>query len=273
MITNHIIIQDIKEDGQIEVFQISSQYFQWTFETRRDVSEKDKDYFPFIITGDINEIRRAAGAETRLIVEKDKITFIDDYGIPGGFVIGILFPKNYIPDIIKFKDKPFIPVGFAGQVSTVPPGQIQIFYNQIAKRCAIVFNIHQSTCFGFKTIATKISDDLFPHNENLYAEDFFDISISRDLLSVDSIKNEDLKIINETLNDTDLKELNDSLNEILNCLKTGRKGQAISLVKRLESKVLNGVGLASSLTTIIDSYKNGGVAEKFVGKIFEYMTL
>jgi hypothetical protein len=273
MITNHIVIQDIKENGRIRVSQVSSQYFQWTFETRRDSNKTDKEYFPFRITGDINEDKRFAGAETQIIVENGKIIFTDDYGLPGGFVIGILFPKNYIPDIIKFKDKPFIPVGFAGQVSTLPPGQIQIFYNHIAKRSAIVFNIHQNICFGFKCVAIKIADGQFPSSENQLVEDFFDIYLSRELLSVDSIKNEDLKIINETLNNTDLKELNASLNEILNYLKLGEKGQAISIIKGLENKILNGFGLLGSMTTIIDSYKNGGIIEKFVGKIFEYMIL
>ena len=273
MITKHIVIQKIEENGAIDVFQISSDYFQWTYETRRTKLETDKEYFPFIINGDINELKRNAGSETKIIPEKGKITFIDDYGLPGGFVVGILFPENFVPDIIKFKDKPFVPVGFAGQVSTTPPGQIQILYNQLERRSAIIMNIHHSICFGFKCIAKKIENDNFPHSEEIYAEDFFDITISREMLSVEAIQNEDLKIINEILNETDLKDLNDSLNDILTCLKSGKKPQAFSIIKQIEHKIMNGSSIAGSLTTIIDSYQNGGAIEQFVGNILKYISL
>ncbi|GET34631.1 hypothetical protein PbJCM13498_34940 [Prolixibacter bellariivorans] len=273
MITKHIVIQKIEENGTIDVFQISSDYLQWTFETRRTIEESDKEYFPFVINGNINIIRRKAGAETKITAQKDKIAFIDDYGLPGGFVVGILFPKNFIPDIIKFKDKPFIPVGLAGQVSTTPPGQIQILYNQLEKRCAIIMNIHYPICFGFKCIAQKVKKELFPHSEETYAEDFFDILLSREMLDVEAIKNEDLKIINETLNETDLNDLNESLNEILYSLKSGEKSQALSVIKNIEGKIMNGSALAGTLTTIIDSYQNGGITEQFVGSILKYISL
>ncbi len=134
-------------------------------QVRRSKNENDKEYFPFIIEGDINAKKRGVGAETKIIPEKDKITFIDDYEVPSGFVIGILFPKNFIPDIIKFKNKPYVPVGFAGRVTTTPPGQIQISYNQIEKRSAIIININNNICFGIKCIAKKIESDDFDKNE------------------------------------------------------------------------------------------------------------
>ena len=58
MITKHIVIQKIEENGKIDVFQISSDYFQWTYETRRPIKKSDKKYFPFVINGDINVIKR-----------------------------------------------------------------------------------------------------------------------------------------------------------------------------------------------------------------------
>jgi len=273
MITKHIVIQKIEEDGQVGVFQISSDYFQWTFETSRTKTDEDTDYFPFNITGDINIINRRPGAETKTYKKENEITFVDDYSVPGGFVIAILFPKNHIPDIIKFKDPPFIPAGIGGQVTTNPPGQFRIFYNRLEKQSAIVFNIHNNICFGFKCIAKKVTDENFPKNESIIADDFFDISISTELLNIETIQNEDLKIINETLNKTDLDEINKTLNEILQSLKSGQKTKAKSLIASLGQTVLTGTGLASNLTTIIDSYKNAGIAQQFVGRILEYISL
>lgn len=273
MLTKLIVIQKIEADGQVDVFQATSDNFQWTFESRRTKSKEDKEYFPFLLFGNLNILQRKPGAETRIYTRENEITFCDDYGVPGGIVIGILFPKNFIPDIVKFKDKPFIPVGFAGQISTRPPGQFQILYNHLEKKCAIVFNIHENICFGFKCIAKRVSDDNFPRNENIIADDLFDINISRELLAIDAIKNEDLKIINETVSQTDLTEINSTLNEILNSLKSGQKEKSKSLLDKFGKLILNGTSLAGNLTKIADSYKEGGAVHQFVGKIIEYVSL
>jgi hypothetical protein len=54
MITKLMIIQKINNDGIVDVFQVSSDYFQWTFENRRAQIRADKEYFPFSIFGDIH---------------------------------------------------------------------------------------------------------------------------------------------------------------------------------------------------------------------------
>jgi hypothetical protein len=46
MITRLMVIQKIIEDRKVEVFQISSDNFQWTFENRRTKIETDKEYYP-----------------------------------------------------------------------------------------------------------------------------------------------------------------------------------------------------------------------------------
>lgn len=273
MITRLMVIQKINEDGKVVVFQISSDNFQWTFENRRTKIDTDKEYFPFSLFGDISVFQRQPGAETRTYLKENEVTFCDDYGVPGGTVIGILFPKNYIPDIIKFKDKPFIPVGFAGQVTTKPPGQIQILYNHLEKRCAIIFNIHENIVFGFKCIAKVVSDEEYPRNENVIADDLFDISLSREFLNVDAITNDDLKLINETLNQADFAEIHKTLNELLSSVKAGQKEKSKSLLNKVGTLLLNGTSVTSSLTTIADSYKTGGTAQQFIGRIIEYVSL
>lgn len=275
MITKLMVIQKINEDGNVEIFQISSKNFQWTFENRRTKINTDEEYFPFSLFSSrkIDILRRQPGAETRTYLKENEITFCDDYGVPGGTVIGVLFPKNYIPDIIKFKDKPYIPAGLVGQVTTKPPGQIQILYNHIEKRCAIIFNIHNDILFGFKCIAKKVNDEEYPRNENVFANNLFDITLSRELLNVEAITNDDLKLINETLNQADLEDINQTLNELLNSVKAEEKEKSKTLLDKMGTLLLNGTSVASSLTTIADSYKAGGTAQQFVGKVVEYVLL
>lgn len=273
MITKFMLIQKVNNDGKVQVFQISSDNFQWTFETRRTEIQADKEYFPFCLFGDIKLLKRQPGAETRTYMGKDQITFCDDYGLPGGTVVGILFPKNYIPDILKYKDKPYIPTGFAGQVTTRPPGQIQILYNHLAKRCAIIFNIHENIVFGFKCIAKTVNDEAFPRNESVIADDLFDVVLDREYLNVDAITNDDLKLINRTLNQADLVDIQQTLNELLNSVKAGQKERTKSLLHKASNLLINGTSVASNLTTIADSYKTGGAAKHFIGRIIEYAAL
>jgi len=274
MFTKYLLIQKIEEDGSANFYQITSNHFQWTFENRRTQTKTDPDYFPFLIFGDdLKVMNRQPGAETKIFTKENQLTFCDDYGVPEGFVIAILFPENFIPDIMKFKDKPIIPVRMQGQFVAVAPGQFQIFYNRLAKRSAIVFSIHQNVCFGFKCIAKKVNDEIFPKNESIVAEDFFDVTISSEFLEIDAIQNEDLKIINETLNKTDLEDVNKSLNEILVALKSKDKSTATTSLNKFGKQIVNGVGFAGNLTKIIDSYNDGGAPQQFIAKLLEYVHL
>lgn len=258
MITKLMVIQKINIDGSIEVFQITSNNFQWAFENRRTKVENDKDYFPFELFGDLNILKGRPGPETIINKRDNEITFCDDYGVPGGTVVGILFPKNYIPDIIKFKDKPYIPVGFAGQVITRPPRQLQILYNKLERQSAIIFNLYDNIVFGFKCVVKFVSDDQFPRNESVIADDLFDITLSREFLNVEEITNNDLKLINEMLNQVDISDIKETLNELLTAVKSGQKEKSKSLLNKVNEILLNGTSVASSLTTIADSYKAGG---------------
>lgn len=273
MITKLMIVQKINEDGTVDVFQIMSDNFQWSFENKRKKLEEDGDYFPFYFSDKSNIVKRRPGAETSTYIKGNELTFRDNYGVPIGTVIGILFPRNYIPDIIKFKNNPYIPIGLVGQIVTRPSGQIQVLYNKQESQSAIIFNIHDSIVFGFNCIAKFVSEDAFPKIERNLTEDLFDISLSREFLNVEAITNDDLKIINETLDKVDLSDIRNILNELLVAVKTGQKEKSKSLIDQLGQILINGTGFASSLTTIADSYKLGGSTQQFIGRIFDYLTL
>lgn len=271
MQTRLLVIQKINEDGVVNVFETSSNRFQWAFENKKNASNFSPEYFPFIIMGDAKTTKRVPGPETETLVTIDQILFSDDYGVPDGSVIGILFPKNYIPDVLKFKEKPYIPVGLGGQaIIARPPGQMQILYNQNEKRAAIILHIHERLLFGIKCLAKKVADENFPNNSHWMFDDF-DITISRELLEIDAIKTEDLKLINETINKVDIEDINKTLNEILSTLKKGDKATAKSNIGKLTKSITNGLGAAANMTKLIDSYNDGGAPKQFISQILKYI--
>lgn len=273
MLKTLLVIQNIKENGKVEIYQAYSAYgpFQWAFETKRNKRSEDGEYFPFTISN-VEVVKRPPGPETETKVNNNVIQFYDDYGIPEGSVIAILFPKNFIPDIIKFKDTPYIPVGISS-VTVRPPGQLQIAYNYVEKRCAIILHIHERLVFGIKCIAKKVSDESFPENGSKISDELFDVSLSRQFLNVESIQTEHLKIINDALNNTDIIEVCKLLNEILEALKEGNKDKAQSLLTKFGKSITTGTSVVGNLTKILDSYNQGGSAHQFIKKIIEYVTL
>jgi hypothetical protein len=272
MITKLLVLQQIK-DKRVDVAQISGDNFQWTFHARRTQMPDDPAFFPFRVNGKHEIWEREAGDETLLAFKENELIFCDDYGVPGGTVIGILFPKDYVPDIIKFKDAPYIPVNVSGLISTRPPGSLRVLYNFQEKRAAIVFNLFEDILFGFKCIAKKVTGDQFPHNESLHADHLFDVSISRDFLNVEVIQNEDLKIINQTLAQTDIEQIKIDMNALLAALKAGDNVTSKSLLNRLSSFLTAAAGNTSALVTIADSYKGGNSAFSFIHQIVEYASL
>jgi hypothetical protein len=274
MFTKFFLIQKIEESDNSKFHLIKSDYIQWTFENRRTEIETDSIFFPFIILDDEIKIKsHDPQPETKIYYRENEIIFIDDYCVPEGFTIGVLFPKNYIPTVLKFKDKPIIPSLTQGQFTSNAQGQFQILYNRLAKRSAIIFNIHQNTCFGFKCLAKKVNDENFPKNESVIADDFFDVIIDSDLLKIDSIKNDDLKIINQTLEKADLEDIRNILNEILSSLKSGNKKETKTSLDKLGKYILNGTSFTGNLVKIVDSYNEGGAPQQFIAKILEYISL
>lgn len=270
MITNLLVVQKIEENGKIkDIYRISSNLIGWTFENSRTKINSDKDFFPFSLRGNAEIFRHSPGNETKSFLKNQKLTFYDDYGLPAGSVIGIIFPKNYIPDIIKFKDKPFIPASLSGQAVARPPGHIQVSYNNLEKTCAIILHIHENTFFGFKCLAKYVEDVDYPRNENTLSDDLFNTEFSANLLDVNYIETSDLKLINETLKHVDLVNIQKTLNDILNSVKEGDEHKSKSLINKFGTYILNSTSTASSLTTLADSYKSGASAHQFIGRLIE----
>ena len=272
MLTKLLVIQKIEENGEVNIFQTRSDYFQWAFESKIARTDLSPEYFPFNVIGDAEVSRRKPGPETETVSKDNQILFSDDYGVPEGTVIGILFPKNYILDVLKFKEQPYIPVGLNGQVVARPPGQMQIFYNQIEKQSAILLHIQERMVFGIKCLAKKIPDEIFPKN-NHWTFDDFDVTISRELLDVEIIQTKDLQIINDVIGNVDIEDINRTLNEILSALKNGDKSKAKSKIGKLGESLSNGLAVTSNMTKLVDSYNVGGAVHQFIAQILKYLQI
>ncbi|MHA3787383.1 hypothetical protein ACX0HA_04165 [Flavobacterium hauense] len=272
MLTQLLVIQKIASDGKVDVHQVSSRNLHWTFEPDRKFEITDKEYFPIVIMENVNVIKRRSGSETKtLIMDDGAISFVDDYSVPDGSVITILPPKNYVPDIIKFKDIPYIPTGLVGQVVTIPPGQIQILYNKIEKQCCIILHIHHKQFFGIQCLFKKIENEDFPEQGNYWSDELFDVSISKELLQVDVIRTEDLKIFNNTINIVDLAEINDILNDILEALKTSDKSKAKNQLAKFGKIITSALGTTANVEKVIKSLSDGGGVNGLIKQILKYV--
>lgn len=102
------------------------------FENRRTQIQTDSEYFPFVIDSDDLKVRsHVPGSETKILAKENELIFADDYAVPAGFTIAVLFPKSFIQDVLKFKDKHVISVCLSGQFVSNAQGQFQILYNHL----------------------------------------------------------------------------------------------------------------------------------------------
>lgn len=117
MLTREIWIQKIEESG-IRLFSASIGG-NWTFESFKPEPTTHSEIFPFCIGDDVELRRGNAGPETwHRFHPGGEIWFADRYEIPSGTVIGVLFPKEYVPGLAKLDQPQRIPTGKT--VSTSP---------------------------------------------------------------------------------------------------------------------------------------------------------
>lgn len=142
MYTKLLVIQKINEDASLNLYTTNyGRPVQWSFVDTRKKKPADNDIFPFEILDKSQIGPKRNGPEARCSRNENQLIYAEDFSVPDGTVVAILFPKNYIPDIIKFNDKPKMPVGNAGVLTATSPGQFEIKYNFEQKQCAIIFHI------------------------------------------------------------------------------------------------------------------------------------
>ncbi len=180
MYTKLLVIQKINEDASLNLFRTDyNKPIQWSFDDSRRKKATDKDIFPFEILDGSKIYPGHNGPDASCSLTENQLIYSEDFGVLGGTVIAVLFPRNYIPDIIKFNDKPKMPVGAAGILTSTSPGQFEIKYNYEQKQCAIIFHIFTGTLYGLKCIAKQVPDTEFPDSTTYVHDEVNDVTLSR----------------------------------------------------------------------------------------------
>lgn len=277
MLTSKAVIQKIDvRSSSVRLYQNFDLRSSWSFETSRTPSNQDHNpaIFPFVFHGAESFAEGHAGSETEVQVAADgRLLFADDYGVPGGFVIGVLFPENYVPEVFKFKSKPFIPTGVGvGGASMHPPGHFDVYYNRAARVSAVVFIITQPTSFGFKCAAHKRLGEFPAGGEHPFLSDLYaTLGFSEThpvRVSPDDLSN----FTGVFAPSADLSELAAAINRITDLARQNDYsgvGEAKTLSKRLQDSLSN----TASAVQLLDSYLSGGTVAAIVSRLIAYVAL
>lgn len=280
MLTKMAVIQRIDAGTRrVHVYRSLGVHSSWSFERRKAFSEDDIDkgffpnneaLFPFIFRNTEDFTEDLAGSETEVrFTSDDRILFADDYGVPGQILIGILFPKGYVPEVFKFKTKPFIPTGF-GLIGTSlsPPGYFEVLSNSEAKLSAIVFLINEPTYFGFKCIAVKRDEDYPRRSKSPFLSDLYATLGANETHPVE-ITIEDLEDFSgHFLPSSNLEEVAQTVNRLRELSASDDRRDVIrarTLAKQFQSTLSN----TASAVQLSDSYLSGGT----IARLIAYFTL
>lgn len=276
MLTQRVVIQKIMpKTGIVQLYQNYELRGPWSFEANDSENKNSPhpDIFPFTFgSSELFSVGRAGGETKVHFSSEGNLLFADDYAIPAGFLIGILFPQGYFPEIFKFKDKPFIPTGtgIAG-ASMQPPGFFDLFINRNAELAAITFMITTNTYFGFKCIAKPRTNafpkvDKFPFYNDLFA------TLKFQETHPIQIHAEDLESYKQVFKpEISLSEIADLLNKLV-AITEARSTNPMekeSLIKKLQGALSS----ADSAVTIADSFVSGGVMAQIISRLLLYLTL
>lgn len=273
MLTKIAVIQKIDAGTRsVHVHQSLNIHSSWSFETRASAPENsgNEALFPFVFRNADRFSEEPAGAETKIrFTSDDRILFADDYGVPGQIIIGILFPKGYVPEVFKFKAKPFIPTGVGfGSASLSPPGHFDVFTNSEAKLSAVVFWIHDPTYFGFKCLAVKRDEDYPRSARSPFLNDLY-ATLGADETHPINVTIKDVEEFSGHFRPSvNLEEVAETINR-LSQLSAGESRrdmiQAQTLAKRFQGALSN----TASAVQLSDSYLSGGT----VARLIAYFTM
>lgn len=275
MINSKVVIQKLCPDrGVVELHQNFDLRSSWTFETHRKVSRDDAipEIFPFVFHGSTGFSKGLAGSETKMHkMDESTLLFSDEYGVPEGFLIGVLFPAGFMPSVFKFRQSPMIPVGAGSmKASMQPPGHFDLYVNKYEKTAALVFHITETTLFGVKCIATKTDAGFDGKDKYPFYEEFFplaDFSVSHPI----EVTADDLRQYKDYLkSEADESELADLINSLINNSEEPTSTlQRSSAMEKIESLLSN----TSAITGLVDSYRSGGAVAGAIAKVIAYASL
>ena len=268
MFTNFMLIQKIDADGKFSQFLSNQGQFVWRFLERKQLKSDNLQTYPFEVDGNVQfqEVKR--GRETSLIVNKENKTFTvkENYSVPGGFVIAVVLPYNYVPISFSFGEKSIIPIG---QVKSCPPGYIEVFYNNVDKLCSIVFTIINQTNFQFSCSGHYSNRD-FPSCLNNYMGSVIGATIRSNNIGEEAITYNELRKFSEYFkDDIDLSDIAKELNELKKLVMEDQLDTTKE--EKIKTKIIqslsNTISVIGSIATLIDSYTSGNSVSKLISAI------
>jgi hypothetical protein len=277
MLTSKAVIQKLDtRTSVVRLYKNFDLHSSWSFETQQMLPRgaTNPEIFPFVFHGHDRFLEDRAGPETKVrVAPNGQLMFADDYGVPGGFVIGVLFPEEYVPEVFKFKSKPFIPTGAGGGgVSMSPPGHFDVFFNPVAKLSAVVFLITQPTYFGFKCIARRRPKDFPMGGEQPFLSDLYATLGFAETHPIE-VKVEDLAKFQEQFSaSADLSALAETINGLVKLAHESDRSRAAE-AQSLSRTFQDALSTTASAVQLSDSYLTGGTVAAVISRLIAYFTL
>ena len=275
MLSNRVVVQKILPGtGRVRLFQNFDLQSPWSINSTTECRATGvaEEIFPFEFDPDVRFHQADAGRETKtLVTRKGTLLFSDEYVVPEGFLIGIVFPVGFAPEVLKFSDKPKIPIGIsAGTVVAMAPGHFDVHFNHFVMKAAIAFTVTQASHFGFKCIARDRRQD-FPKVDRYPFYDDLLPSLEAAVPVEVEISASDLESYRKHFRpDVSLEEVAKQISEILqshNDLRLRTNGEEVF------GWLSNALSTSGSALTIVDSGAKGGVVGTAIAKVLAYAAL
>jgi len=279
MLSEHFVLQRIYENSSVKVFQTHSDYLNWQFENRRAVNDRDnQDIFPFLLDNDIPLKLSHTGAETSVLVRKDKyVVFNDRYSLPGGIVICILFPTGFAPDIMQFVERPTIPDFIPNNVSVSSPSYFDIYYNHHSRQAAIVFMVSSPRYFEFRCTAQFVTGEFPKQHLSTTSRNAIKLSLIPYDLARTHITTDDLiqfsQFFKPNVNLDDIQKNLNRLVELIQSENNIESNNEFKSVKQTLQDMIFATEFSSAIVQLLDSYSMGGAVAQIVAKLLAYIAM
>ncbi|MEK4525287.1 hypothetical protein NST38_07800 [Paenibacillus sp. FSL H8-0104] len=272
MYHNFVLVQKINKHADLKVYFATGQYINWTYETMKSPSKKlNNPMFPITITDQRVTIQeKPKGRETSCYrTTENKIRFIDDYGVPEGFVICVTGPEGYIPKLIKFGPKPNV---YKQGFSYENPGIFDFYVNATTREASILIHTTERSLFSMAIDFEKYDGDFNIHRKTNY-HDTFDLTIALNAGKFEEVTKKDVQDIMPNILESQSEEIVEVMNELIEHLNIREHSSVPNALKLKISNVFNSVLATTSATvTIVDSYINDGSTGKILKTLIEYFS-
>ncbi len=252
-----LVNQSIDLNGKVKVNFIDEKYINWSYETQLGPRAKtDTPIFPIIVSGNALIQEKPTGRETKCTkLENGNISFIDDYSVPGGFLICVTSPPGYEPSIVKLKSMPtYSNRGY----NDVIPAHFEIKSNRAINKSSVIMHVLERAYFGVCIEFSKI-DGVVKNYDRYWFNDPYDLTLHLVNKQFEIVDFDKIHSIHPDHDEQDIHELVQVLNDIVQMLKSENEVMTPSIKDKLSRIIPKIVAGSSSAVTLIDSYKNAGI--------------